>query len=168
MSRGYYALNLKSDDLKSKVFSRGTIFLKPGVFRVSQWILNFNPNLHRQTNCQVWIRMFELPVECWEPSFLMDIAGAVGEPLIIDDKTLQKEFGTFARVLVDIDFTKSLPGEILIQRERFEFMTYLEYENLPAFYSHWSSVGFAEFLCQSSSGCIIYLRAYGGCICYIC
>lgn len=62
-------------------------------------------------------------------------------PLNIDDKTLQKELGSFVSVLVDIDFTKNLPEEFLIQRERFEFMTYLEYENLPAFCSHCAAVG---------------------------
>lgn len=71
----------------------------------------------------------------------MDIKGVIGEPLKIDDKTLRKELGSFARVLVDVDFTKNLPEEILIQREWFEFMTYLEYENLPAFCLQCMAVG---------------------------
>lgn len=37
MGKGFYSLNLKSDDLKSKVFTRGTIHIKPGIFRISQW-----------------------------------------------------------------------------------------------------------------------------------
>lgn len=77
--------------------------------------------MQKQTNSQVWIRIFELPMEYRDPAFLMDIAGGVGEPLKIDRRTLWKEMGNYAQVLVDIDFTKNLPEEILIQRERFEF-----------------------------------------------
>lgn len=66
----------------------------------------------------------------------MDIAEGIGEPLWIDKKTSRKEFGTFARVLVDVYFTKPLQEEILLQRERFEFFTYVEYENLPKIFTN--------------------------------
>lgn len=131
---------MKSDELKSRVFSRGTVYLKSGVFQISQWVQNFNPNFQRQMNSQVWVRLFELSMEYWEPAFLMGIAGAKGEPLKIDD-SLRKEFGTYARRLVDINFAKPLPEDILIQRVRFEFMTYVGYENLPEFCEHCQAVG---------------------------
>lgn len=148
MGRGFYTLNLKSDEVKSRVFSRGTLFLKPGVFRISQWSQNFNPNLQRQTNSQVWVRFFDLPMEYWDPIFLMDIAGGIGEPLRIDERTLRKEFGSFARVLVDMDFTRPLPEEILVQRERFEFFIYAEYEKLPSFCTHCVTVGHDVSQCK--------------------
>lgn len=92
-------------------------------------------------NVHVWARLYELPMEYWDPAFLLDIAGGIGEPLKIYGKTLRKELGTFARVLVDVDLTKSLVEEFLIQRQRFEFMVYVDYENLPDFCSNCSAVG---------------------------
>lgn len=50
MGKGYFMLNMKSDKLKSHDFARGTVYLKPGVFRISQWVHNFNPNNQRQSN----------------------------------------------------------------------------------------------------------------------
>lgn len=114
-------LNLKSNDLKSKVFSRRTLYLRPGVFRLSQWTQNFNPNLQKQTNSQIWVKLFELPMEYWEPRFLMDIVGRIRESLRIDPRTPRKELGTYARILVDVNFANSLPEEILVQRERLEY-----------------------------------------------
>lgn len=79
----------------------------PRVFRISQCVQSFNPNLQRQTNVQAWIRLFDLPMEYWDPSLLMDIPGGVVEPLRMDNKTLRKELGTFSRVFVDIDIIKN-------------------------------------------------------------
>lgn len=87
-------------------------------------------------------------MEYWEPVFLTDIVGAIGEPLNIDDRTSRKELGTYARLLVDIDFDKPLLEEILIQRERFEFLMFVEYENLLDFYDYFQVVGHSYSQCR--------------------
>lgn len=38
MGKGFFTINLKSNDLKSRVFSMGIIFLWLGVFRLLQWV----------------------------------------------------------------------------------------------------------------------------------
>lgn len=80
-------------------------------------------------------------MEYWDPAFLLDIDGGIGEPLRIDRRILRKEVGTYAHVLVDVDFTRLLLEEILVQRERFEFLTMVEYENIPSFCKHCIAVG---------------------------
>lgn len=84
-------------------------------------MLDFNPQKKKQTNAQVWIQIFDSPLEYWRPSILFGITRGIGLPLKIDRRTLNKEFGLFARVLVDIDFTKYLPDEILVTRRNKEF-----------------------------------------------
>lgn len=44
MDKGFYTLNLKSNELERRVFARGTMHLKPRVFCISQWVQNFNLN----------------------------------------------------------------------------------------------------------------------------
>lgn len=147
LGKGYYNMHMKTMDAKSRVFSRGAIFLKPGVFRISQWVPDFNPSKQKQTNSQVWIRIFDLPQEYWRPAILCSIARGVGLPLRIDNKTLSKEVGLFARVLVDIDFvTSTLPDELLLTRRNKEFYVYIGYEKLPGFCTKCGVVGhdFAE------------------------
>lgn len=56
-------------------------------------------------------------MEYWDPAFIMDLAGGIGEPLKIYVRTLRKKTGNYVRILVDIDFTKNIPEEILIQGE---------------------------------------------------
>lgn len=88
-------------------------------------------------------------MEYWDPSFLFDLAGGIGEPLKIDGKTIRKELGTYARILIDVDLSKPLVEEILVQRERFEFLTYMEYENLPEFCRNCAAVGHDVSRCKS-------------------
>lgn len=42
---------------------------------------------------------------------------------------------------MDVDLTKTLPEDIFVQRERFEFMVFMEFENIPDFCNHCSVVG---------------------------
>lgn len=87
-------------------------------------------------------------MEYWHPFFLLDMAIGIGEPLRIDEKTLKKELQTYAKILIDIDFTKLLPEEILVQRERFEFIMKVEYENYPSFCRQYGSIGHDDIQCR--------------------
>lgn len=82
----------------------------------------------------MWMRLHDLSMEYWGPAFLLDIAASVGEPLRIDEINFRKEPGTYARILVDVDFTAGggtySIGEIW------------EYENCPDFCSQYNSAGY--------------------------
>jgi len=80
-----------------------------------------NKYSQRLTHTQVWIRLLNLPLEYWLERTLLEIAGAIGTPLIIDAATQKRTFGHYARVLVDIDFSHRLFYEIMVEREGFAF-----------------------------------------------
>jgi len=83
----------------------GTINLKSGLLRLSQWSKDFNKYSQRLTHAQVWIRLLDLPREYWLEITLLEITGAIGTPLIIDAATQKSTFRHYAWVLVDIDFS---------------------------------------------------------------
>jgi len=58
----------------------------------------------------------------------MEIAGATGTPLIINDTTQKRTFRQYARVLMDTDFSRHLFYEIMVEREGFAFPVEVEYE----------------------------------------
>ena len=45
LGRGYFQIILKSPEDKNKVWSLGSVNLKPGVLRIQHWVLDFNPSL---------------------------------------------------------------------------------------------------------------------------
>ncbi|GAU43813.1 hypothetical protein TSUD_248020 [Trifolium subterraneum] len=60
-------------------------------------------------------RILGLPQEYWRPKILFSIAGGVGVPISLDERTSNRTFGRYARVLVEIDLSKKLYHEILVQ-----------------------------------------------------
>jgi hypothetical protein len=67
---------------------------------------------------------------------LMEIAGTIGAPLIIDVTTQKRTFGHYARVLVNIDFPRRIFYEIMIEKDGYAFPDEVEYKWLPYFFSH--------------------------------
>lgn len=52
----FYHIFSGSMEKQSLILSMSAVSLKPGVFRVSPWIPDFNPLTHKPRNTQTWIR----------------------------------------------------------------------------------------------------------------
>jgi hypothetical protein len=90
----------------------------------------------------------ELPQEYWRHCTLFKITSAIGTHLALDNATLNRTFGHYARVLVDIDFSKHLFEEILVEREGCAFKLGIVYERLPAFCYHCNVIGHDISACK--------------------
>ena len=82
-----------------------------------------------------------LPQEYWMEQTLREIASAVGTPLVLDNATLKRLFGHYARILVDIDFSKRIFHEIIVEREGASYPVEVVYERIPDFCSHCQTLG---------------------------
>ena len=92
--------------------------------------------------------MVELPQEYWRERTLKEIASAVGTPIDIDGPTRNPTFGHYARILVDIDLSKRIYEEILVEREGFAFKVEVQYERRPLFCHHCYSIGHNVLSCR--------------------
>jgi len=79
---------------------------------------------------------------------LREIVGALGTPLVIDNATTKHLFGHYARILVDMDFSRKLFHEIVVEREGFAFTIVVAYEWLPYFCSHCQNIGHDVTVCR--------------------
>ncbi|KAM5549741.1 hypothetical protein ABKV19_000917 [Rosa sericea] len=142
MGKGYYSFNFASADSLARVWAQGAIALKPGTLRFMKWVPNFSPASQKNTNAQVWVRFWNLGLEFWEARTLSEIASGIGVPVKIDPNTLERKYGLFARVLVDVDLSTDLPLEVVIKRKNGEiFVQAVDYEKLPDLCSHCGNVG---------------------------
>jgi hypothetical protein len=71
---------------------------------------------------------------------LFSIASGIGSPLCTDSVTakpmLERTFGLYARVLVELDLTQALRHKLLVERKGFAFYVDIEYENVPDYCTH--------------------------------
>ncbi|PNX79890.1 putative NBS resistance protein [Trifolium pratense] len=149
LGRGYFNLSFASQDDLRSVWTVGTWNLNPGVFRLSKWVKDFNPNLQNQTHTQTWIRIYDLPLEYWRPRILFEIASAVGTPISLDQNTKLKTYGHYARVLVDVDLAGNFLNTLMVEREGFAFYVGIDYEALPAFCTCCKTIGHLHNQCKS-------------------
>lgn len=121
LGRGFSEFQFSTFEDLRLVWAIGTTNMKSGILRLSQWTMDFTPSMQNQTHSQVWIRLMELPQEYWMIQTLFEIAGAVGTPLLIDAATQNRTFDHYARVLVDVDLSKRIFDEVLVEREGYAF-----------------------------------------------
>lgn len=141
MGRGYYEFYFASETDIRSVWAKGTTILRPSVLRLFEWKKDFNMHKQKNTHAQVWIHLIELPQEYWMDRTLREIASAVGTPLTIDNATSKRLYGHYARILVDMDCSKKLFYEILVEREGFSFPVEVVYEWMSDYCTHCQSLG---------------------------
>ena len=61
-----------------------------------------------------WIKITRLPLELWEEDTSKQLLHNVGQFIKVDDITLNRSKGKFARVCINIDITKPLRGSLFI------------------------------------------------------
>jgi len=148
LGKGYYDFHFESIDDFRKIWTAGTVNLKLGLLRLSQWTKDFSHHTQKLTHASIWIRLVELPRENWRERTLKEIASAVGTPIDIDGPTRNRSFGHYARILVDIDLPNRAYDEILVEREIFAFKVELLYERWPLFCHHCYSIGYDVTTCR--------------------
>lgn len=145
LGSGYYELIFTSlEDIK-RVRSIASWNLNPGVLKLFAWTRDFSLNNQNTSSAQVWLRIYGLAQEYWRPKIMFAIASSVGTPICTDvacsKPMIQRTFGQFARVLVDMDITQELRYKVLVERKGFAFFVDLDYENMPGFCTHCRKVG---------------------------
>lgn len=100
------------------------------------------------------MRIHGLSQEYWRKKIIFAIASSVGTLICVDSvtskPTIERTFGHYARVLVDLDVSNDLKYEVLVERKGFAFFVEFEYENLPEFCSFCKMIGHNASVCRKA------------------
>ncbi|XP_021767614.1 uncharacterized protein LOC110732003 [Chenopodium quinoa] len=107
---GYFIINLKSIDDKNAILCSGPhmFFGKPAIVKAWSDKLDFHAEILRTV--PLWIKLPNLPLNCWGAETLSRIGSLLGVPVCADECTSRQLRVSFARLLVEIDITKALPN----------------------------------------------------------
>jgi hypothetical protein len=152
LGKGYFEFTFSSLEDVRRVRSVPSWNINPGILKLFAWTKDFNPKLQQNTSVQVWVKIFGLSQEYWHKSILFTIAGSIGTPICIDSVTakpmIERTFGQFVRVLVDIDLLQPLRYKLLVERKGYAFFVDLEYEHIPAFCHECKIIGHSYENCK--------------------
>lgn len=98
----------------------GAVYIRPGFFRVTRWKRGYRFENQKTTATQVWVRLYNLPLEYRHAEGIFSVARRVGIPLKIDLSTFSLELGIYTHVLLEIDFLRLLLEKVLVGRRNVE------------------------------------------------
>ncbi|KAL8498925.1 hypothetical protein ACS0TY_022040 [Phlomoides rotata] len=151
IGEGYYSIQFSCVEDRERVFSRRTWQLKLGLLRLQRWVPDFNPYRVTTSVVQVWIHISELPLEYWNKYIISALASAVGTVIKIDDRTLNKSMGRFARVLVELDLKQERKEYLMFERAGHCSFVGVQYERLPEFCKFCNVIGHTTGHCGGNN-----------------
>ncbi|KAF6148586.1 hypothetical protein GIB67_042545 [Kingdonia uniflora] len=121
LGKGFFTILLDNEEDKFQIW-RGPWHIESQLLKVIPWVPNFDVLKQKNSNAMVWIKFPGLPNEYWEEDILMSMARTIGNPVQVDGSTLRRNTGLYASVLVDIDFSLSIPTKIFVENDKYEFV----------------------------------------------
>ncbi|XP_026420161.1 uncharacterized protein LOC113316157 [Papaver somniferum] len=147
LGKGFFTIKLDNERYQN--------YIKAGLWEVynqtlwiRNWIPYFRPELHRTSSAMVRVHYPGLSLEYWDEQTLFKISSALGEPVKVDEATLNFENGLYARVLIKIDLTKNIPHKLWIKTKFGGFMQSVLLTKLPKFCHHCKIVGHLQAECR--------------------
>lgn len=148
LGNGFFMLRLESKDDFIRIWPQ-TWRLGNQLIRFIRCTPDFGPDKHKSANALLWVRFPKLKQQYWDYELLMTLGKGLGTPIGVDQRTISREYGYFANVLVDIDLSKPVRDGINVKEEGGrEFFQPVEISKLPAYCNHCKTVGHEITQCR--------------------
>lgn len=89
----------------------------------------FDANTFVVSQMPVWVRLHNLPIHFWDQTILACIGNSIGRFIKMDTQRIEERIFTFARICVEVDLSKGLPGKIKLKHKDRSWLRSLDYEN---------------------------------------
>ncbi|KAK6780222.1 hypothetical protein RDI58_022406 [Solanum bulbocastanum] len=110
---GYFVVRFANEGERNMVLCSGPQYLMRQPVIMKPWVPDFNFKEEMLTTIPLWVKLPNLPLNCWNEVVLCKIGSILGKPLYADECTSQVNRISFARILVEVDITRPLPKKCL-------------------------------------------------------
>lgn len=139
---GYFLIKFASMVEKNRLLFEGPYMLANRPVIVKEWKADFCLEKEILKEIPLWIRLPNLPLNCWSGDSLSRIGSVIGKPICADECTSQQNRVSYARLLIEIDITKPLVYKIPIEGENgMVLQQQVYYEWVPLFCPKCHKVG---------------------------
>ncbi|XP_058727196.1 uncharacterized protein LOC131598631 [Vicia villosa] len=108
LSNDYYLVAFSHEDDKKAALGNGPWFIYDHYLTVKDWRPNFQPNTDSIDEVAVWVRIYGLPIEYYDPRALTVFGNRIGRTIKVDKTTIKQERGKYARICVTVNLAKPL------------------------------------------------------------
>ncbi|XP_026410368.1 uncharacterized protein LOC113305562 [Papaver somniferum] len=149
LGKGFFTIRLSNIEDKNYI-TTGTWEVHDQILRVGNWSPNFRPESQRTSKAMVWVQFPGLSLEYWDEATLFTISRAIGTPIKVDDASLQYQSGYYAKVLIEIDLSKTIPNKLWIITKFGAFSQRVILIKLPKFCTKCKIVGHLTSECRAT------------------
>lgn len=130
-AKGFFTIVFFNLEDRTRIFEGGPYFFNSAGLFLRIWKERFNPDLEDLSIVPVWIRLYSLPTELWEPEILEAIGNSLGTYVKAADQTIKARYTSFARICVYLNVSRDLPEAVNLTWLDEVWRQTLDYENLP-------------------------------------
>jgi hypothetical protein len=129
-AQGFFIVEFDLQDDKDLIFSSGPWFWGSSGLCMKPWSPSFDPSKDSLSSALVWVRLPNLPLHFWGLSSLWAIDNALGRFHFRSPETENYNICTYARICVEMDFSKGFPAEIILTGDNYSWTQKLDYEKI--------------------------------------
>jgi hypothetical protein len=111
----------------------------------------FDPSTDCISSALVWVRLPYFPLHFWGDESLQSIGNGLSKFLCRSPDS-NPSLSTFARICVEIDFTKGFPAKIILQGKDYSRNQKINYENLSFRCRNYFAMGHIAHNCEKLPG----------------
>ncbi|KAK4402845.1 hypothetical protein Sango_1025200 [Sesamum angolense] len=148
---GWFVFRFARDDDRQRILAGGPYFVydRPLLLKAMPDCFEFKEDDISLT--PVWAILPSLPLECWYPNALGKIGSRLGTPIPMDSLTMRMERVSYARILVEVDASKTLVDHVEFKLPNGVARTQsVVYEYTPKFCTECNRFGHHQNSCRDS------------------
>lgn len=130
-SKGFFIVVITNIEDKDKVFEGGPYFYAVAGLYIWPWMMNFVPERETFTSVSVWVRPYSLPLDYWRTESLSSIGNKLGRFVKESKATRRGKYTSFTRICVEMDLSRALLDEVILEVFDEEWVQTVDYEHIP-------------------------------------
>jgi hypothetical protein len=160
-SKWFFIVNLSIEAEHQRVLEQGLWFWGRSSLSMQRWFLEFNPLTMTTMTTSVWVRLPNLPLHFYTPSFLSTLGNTLGKFIKADTDRILKGFITFTHICVEIDLSQGILDRIFIDwTEGDPYTQMVDYENITFRFLSCKKIGHLQAMCPLSPSPSLTLGAW--------
>lgn len=150
VKKGMFLVRFHTMDMRDKVLT-GHFFFDGKPLIMKPWSVDMDMEKEEIRSVPIWIQL-KLNIKYWGEKALFKIVNQIGKPVKRDSATTNRDKFHFARVLVDMPITHSLPDQVSFMDEHGELIKVdIKYEWKPSKCGVCKMVGHQDAECRQGN-----------------
>jgi len=130
-AKGFFTAIFASLEDKERIFEEGPYFMNNVFLFMRHWEDRYNPDNEKSLVAAIWVRLFELPMEFWDPDILEGIGNSIETFVKVAESTKRGKYTSYARICVYMNIAEPLPEYIELEYHDEIWQQPIDYEHIP-------------------------------------